>query len=89
MHGGLPVPDGFVITTEAYRRLVEDAALGTPAHEAAEAAGADDPAAVEAASAVMRRRFAEASVPEEIKAAVRQGYRNLGSPAVAVRSKPE
>ena len=68
MGAGFSVPDGFVITTEAYA-------------VAARAAGVDprDPSDA-------RDRLLRAEVPDEIAAAVREAYRALGAPRVAVRS---
>ncbi|MGD9988274.1 PEP/pyruvate-binding domain-containing protein [Pseudonocardia sp.] len=70
---GIPVPDGFCLTTEAYA-LAADAA-GLPA---ALAAG-EDPAA-------LRARLQQARVPAGVAAAVRAAYRALGAGAVALRS---
>lgn len=69
---GLPVPDGFHLTTHAYRRFVEgiEARIG-------EALRGDDPAAVIAAE------FARRDVPPEIAAAIRAA---LPPGPVAVRS---
>jgi len=68
IRAGFPVPDGFVVTTDAY-------AL------AASAAGVDprDPARA-------RERLLGVHVPDGVATAVRDGYRALGTPAVAVRS---
>jgi hypothetical protein len=52
------VPDGFVITTDAYRTFVDAAALTEWLSSAAEAAPANDPAALETRSATIRERFA-------------------------------
>jgi pyruvate,water dikinase len=68
IRAGFPVPDGFVIGTNAY-------AL------AAEAAGVAPDAPTSA-----RVRLAGSPVPAAIADAVRDAYRALGSPAVAVRS---
>jgi pyruvate,water dikinase len=86
LRGGLPVPDGFVVTTDAYRRLVEDAGLSEWLPQTAQAAPADEPAALDAVSAAIRERFAAAVVPQEIADAIGKAYEDLEEQAVAVRS---
>lgn len=70
---GIPVPDGFCVTTDAYA-----VAAGAAGLRAALAAG-EDPAA-------LRARLREAPVPAGIADAVRAAYRALGEGPVAVRS---
>jgi pyruvate,water dikinase len=65
---GFPVPDGFVLTTSAYRL-------------AASAAGVEPDQPTSA-----RLRLQASAVPPAIADALRDSYRELGSPAVAVRS---
>jgi rifampicin phosphotransferase len=40
---GLPVPNGFVLTTDAYRAFLDAAGIGTPIQELATAIGAESP----------------------------------------------
>jgi len=47
---------------------------------------ADDPTALEAASAAIRERFAAGRVPSDLETALREAYAALGAPPVAVRS---
>ncbi|WP_206313755.1 PEP/pyruvate-binding domain-containing protein [Streptomyces coryli] len=76
---GLPVPDGVCVTTEAYRRVAENAGLGPVLDELA-AAGPDDLAPLaERARDLVRK----AEVPADIAAAVRE---TAGHGPVAVRS---
>lgn len=86
LRGGYPVPDGFVVTTNAYRTFVDAAVLDEWVRREAEGVPADDPTALEIASTAIRKRFASAPVPGEIADAVRRAYEDLGRPAVAVRS---
>jgi rifampicin phosphotransferase len=85
---GLQVPQGFHLTTAAYRRFVDANGLQTAIVEAASRAVAGDPTSVERASATIRSLFEGATMPEEIAAAIRVAYAGLGQgePAVAVRS---
>ena len=68
---GLPVPDGFAITTNAYRAAAAHAGL---------APGADIPAER------LRAGFAAAEVPEPLRTEIRTAYAALGGGPVAVRS---
>lgn len=74
---GLPVPDGMVISTAAYRAFVRDNAL-TPLIDRARAA-----TDLHTASTTLRRAFEEAPIPPRLREAIVQAYR--GGP-VAVRS---
>jgi rifampicin phosphotransferase len=73
---GLPVPQGFVITTAAYRAVLEMSDLAKT-----DIAGDD----VEDDAARMRQRIG-AALPDELRAAILSAYTELGAGAVAVRS---
>jgi rifampicin phosphotransferase len=83
---GFPVPDGFVLTTAAYRRFVEATVLGDWLMAKAEAARAEAPGELEASSGAIRKAFATASIPEDVADAVHGAYQDLGRLPVAVRS---
>ncbi|MHA6617090.1 PEP/pyruvate-binding domain-containing protein [Pseudonocardia sp. DLS-67] len=75
VRAGFPVPDGAVITTDAYAAVVEHAGLG-PALATAER---DEGAGLRAA-------FAAADVPDELRGAILDAYALLRNGPVAVRS---
>ncbi len=77
---GLPVPPGFVLTTQAYLSFVSAHRLD---ETIADALDRHDPAR---ASAVIAEAFLARPMPEEIATAVDRAYRALGQPRVAVRS---
>ena len=85
---GLPVPPGFHITTQAYRRFVDENQLTDVILAAAKQARADDPATLVQASAQIQSRIQQGFMPDEIATAIREGYSRLGSDdlPVAVRS---
>jgi phosphohistidine swiveling domain-containing protein len=85
---GLPVPDGFHITTAAYRRFVHDNNLQPDILAALETADAGQPATLEAASQAIRELFAQAQTPPAVAGAVALAYASLSgsNPVVAVRS---
>ncbi|MGY1625227.1 PEP/pyruvate-binding domain-containing protein [Geodermatophilus sp. SYSU D00965] len=83
---GLPVPDGFVVDAEAYRRFVAVSGLAPVVDSATTGLDGEDPDALAAASARLREAFAAAPVPEELAGPIVAAWRRLGADAVAVRS---
>ena len=85
---GLPVPDGFHITTDAYRYFVVENGLQDKILSALEQADASVPATLETASATIGSFFAGAEIPADLADAIMAAYRALPSPtpSVAVRS---
>lgn len=85
---GLPVPDGFHVTTAAYRQIVIENGLQPHILAALAEADAAQPATLEKASQTIRELFTQADFPEEIAAAIAQAYMDLSGdePFVAVRS---
>ncbi|NKX56716.1 PEP/pyruvate-binding domain-containing protein [Arthrobacter mobilis] len=77
VRAGFPVPDGFIITTAAYRALLAATPLGLRLEQAL-AAGAD--------GTRIRALFSEAAMPEDIRARIAAAYARLGGGPVAVRS---
>ncbi|MEO3756937.1 PEP/pyruvate-binding domain-containing protein [Mycobacterium sp. B14F4] len=82
---GLPVPAGFVVTTSAYDEFVHAHCLGGVIDRELERLAAD-PGAVDTVSDRLRRAFAEAGMPDALRAEISAAYQLLGAPAVAVRS---
>jgi len=83
---GFSVPPGFIVTTAAYRSFVSAHDLTTTITTALTGLRADDAAALERSSTVIRTAFRMGKVPETIAADVRSNYARLGAVAVAVRS---
>lgn len=86
--GGIPVPPGFAVSTEAFALFITDASLDTVIAGALAGAAPDDVQAVRSASATIAAAVRGAPVPEPIRADIARGYAQLGEaePAVAVRS---
>jgi phosphohistidine swiveling domain-containing protein len=83
----LPVPSGFVITTDGYRQFVEANGLGERILELASRPSADDPSTSEAVASQLREIFTAAPMPGALADAVRAAFAGLpGNAAVAVRS---
>ncbi len=87
-NAGLPVPDGFHVTTEAYRRFVAENDLPPRLFAALQGVEARQPMTFQAASRVIGDLFANAPMPQDIADAITRAYANLGHPPppVAVRS---
>ncbi len=83
---GLPVPGGFHVTTEAYRRFVAENDLQPVILAALQAADPSQPETLEPASRTIREAFSCAPIPGDITEAVACAYRELCDSAVAVRS---
>ncbi len=86
VRAGLPVPDGFVVDTAAYRRFVAGAGLHDVITRRLHRISADDASGLAAAGADIRRWFADHPVPSDIAIGIRDAYRELGRGRVAVRS---
>jgi len=71
MNAGLPVPDGFHLTTDAYRRFVAENDLQPRILEALASVDPANPATLETAAAKIHALFAESAIPEDIAEAVK------------------
>src|SRR5271157_112883 len=71
---GLPVPPGFHITTDAYRRFVDENDLGDRILSAWAQAQVSDPATLDGASAQIQSLFAQGTIPGDIAAMIRRWY---------------
>lgn len=80
----LAVPQGFVVTTSAYRDAIADA--GVDAELAAILAGTGTPATDRQASEQIAALFAGLSLPAAASAAIRAALMELGDDPLAVRS---
>src|SRR5262245_15805882 len=83
---GLPVPPGFCVTTDAYRRATNDDALRRILEDIA-ATAPPDTIALSAHAARARAAILAMTMPPDIAVAVSDAYRGLGATQpVAVRS---
>ncbi len=90
---GLPVPDGFHLTTEAYRYFVEANGLQPLVLATLRELRVDSPDSLSAGADRISKLFAEARIPEEISSAIDDAWRDLcvkdgrgDNTALAVRS---
>ncbi|HYR91171.1 MAG TPA: PEP/pyruvate-binding domain-containing protein [Terriglobia bacterium] len=85
---GLPVPDGFHVTTVAYQHFVRVNDLQPAILSALASVDGSQPATLDAAARRIQPLFAQAPMPDEIADAIAREYARLrpDNPAVAVRS---
>jgi pyruvate,water dikinase len=77
INAGFPVPDGFHITTEAYRKFMEANQLQEKIIAALRDADTSLPASLEAVSTTIGGFFAPASIPADLATAITTAYTEL------------
>jgi pyruvate, water dikinase len=92
---GFPVPTGFVVTVEAYRRFLEQEALGSRIEDVLSGVDAGSLPALQQASARIAEAIDATPLPEDVRQAIAEAYaalaaeapeRSGGEPFVAARS---
>ncbi len=85
---GLPVPDGFNVTTSAYLQFVTENNLISVIHDELALVDLNQPSTLEAASTKIRDKFDAGRIPPLAANAILESYAALPglNPAVAVRS---
>jgi len=74
---GLPVPPGFVLTTEAYQEFVDQTALRTEIPAALASIRADQPDSIEGASHRIRHAFETVPFPAELQQEIESAYESF------------
>ncbi len=87
----LPTPEGFAITTAAYRRFLTETGLASDIDDALAEVSADNPAALEVTARRIRAWIIESPLPETIRAEIEEASGKLTNGAssgqrLAVRS---
>ena len=85
---GFPVPEGFHVTTEAYRRFILANDLQPRIDAALQQVVAENPSTLEEAAKTIHEAFIGATIPGDIASAIVGAYGDMAGtdPAVAVRS---
>ncbi len=93
IRAGIPVPPGFVVTSNAYKQfIVETGIAGYIKHVLEEYLKSGRPEEYEKVSELIRTKFMRTPMPRKIREAIIEAYRELAkrtgieSPRVAVRS---
>jgi len=85
---GLPVPDGFHVTTEGYRYFVQVNDLQSQIMAILDMVDSGLPAELERASAAIGECFARAGIPAELQEAILSGYAALSGPGESTTGRP-
>jgi len=81
----IPVPPGFIVTTESYLLFLDESGLHQKIGEILEPLNPDDSEQLAQVSASIKKAIANAPMPQHIADEIREAYRELGG-LVAVRS---
>jgi pyruvate,water dikinase len=82
----IPVPPGFIVTTDAYFTFLKQAKLEQRICQLLEPLDIEDSEELKRTSDKLKEKISNSPMPEEIANEIRQAYRKLGGSAVAVRS---
>jgi len=82
----IPVPPGFIVTADAYRRFLAASGLRPTIEKLVSPLDYNDSAQLQRVSRQIKDRIVTVPVPEDIVRDIKEAYRKLGGGAVAVRS---
>jgi pyruvate,water dikinase len=83
---GVSVPGGFATTAAAYHHFIEALGLQQQLHAILDGLDSRNISQLQAAGAAARALLLAAPLPADLEQAILEAYRQLGAPAVAVRS---
>ncbi|RLG57978.1 MAG: phosphoenolpyruvate synthase [Candidatus Hydrothermarchaeota archaeon] len=88
VRAGLPVPEGFVVTSKAYKRFLKDSGLWDKISKILENTDVDKTRELQEASKKIRELIINTPMPEDLKVGIREYYQRLadGEEFVAIRS---
>ena len=82
----IPVPPGFVVSTDTYRQFMQTAGLTPVLEGLLHGLDVDNTEQLQTVAAQVREAVTNAPMPESIAADIREAYARLGDGRVAVRS---
>ncbi len=83
---GIPVPDGFHVTTASYQTFVERNHIQPYMNQLLDGIDSNNTSQLEEVSTQIGKLFHNGEMPQEVSAAIKTAYAGLGNIAVAVRS---
>jgi len=86
VHARLPVPQGFIVTADAYFKFLETTGLIDEIRRHLEALDIDDNKKLQEKSDLIKNRISSSPMPSDIASEIKRAYRKLGEGLVAVRS---
>ncbi len=84
-NSSFPVPEGFVVTSAAYRHFIESSHLKQLIHSKLNKLNVENTKELEKASEGLRKSLISCNIPEDLKHEILSAYNNLKG-SVAVRS---
>lgn len=82
----IPVPAGFIVTAEAYRRFIKQSGLGPRIAALLRGIDPEKTKKLQDAAEMVKTLIMETPMPEDTALEIKEAYRKLGSCLVAVRS---
>ncbi len=82
----VPVPPGFIVTSDAYFHFLKKTGLDVKIRELLEALDVDDTQRLTRVSDKIKEEISSSPVPQEIAREIKQAYKELGGGLVAARS---
>lgn len=73
----LPVPPGFVITAQVYKRFLEESGLGPKVNDILEKTHVDKTSELQNSSKKIRKMIMDATMPRDIKKVINENYKKL------------
>ncbi|MCX6812456.1 MAG: phosphoenolpyruvate synthase [Candidatus Berkelbacteria bacterium] len=83
---GFPVPNGFIVTAEAYYYFLKQTGIGPAIAKALKGVDPEDSKKLNALSRVIKKHILSAKIPPRLAAEIKENYKKLGPVDVAVRS---
>ncbi|MFA5014664.1 MAG: PEP/pyruvate-binding domain-containing protein [Actinomycetota bacterium] len=83
---GLPVPEGFVLLADSYKRFMTANNLNTEIDNMLIGVDNDNQEKLEEASVKIRKLFEQSEIPHDVLIEIDRIYEQIGSPEAAVRS---
>lgn len=84
--GGFPVPNGFIVTADAYAYFLLKTGIGPAITKSLRGINPEDSKKLNSLSKIIKKHILSAKMPEEIVLEVEKNYKELGDVEVAVRS---
>jgi pyruvate,water dikinase len=83
---GIPVPDGFHVTTASYQSFVDRNHIQPQINQLLDGIDSNNTSQLEDVSKQIGALFHKGEMPQEVSAAIKNAYTRLGNIAVAIRS---
>jgi len=86
VHAGIPVPNGFIVTADAYFEFLETTKLVNEIRQCLEGLDVDDSKQLQEVSNLIKNKISSSPMPGDMINEIKEAYRKLGRGLVAIRS---